>query len=436
MEKVIELDYTPRKWALDLHESKKRWNVLVLHRRAGKTTAVLNHLQRDALITPRSRYAYIGPTYKQDKNIAWDMLKEISRPVPGIKPNEQELKIAYPNRGVLQLFGSDNVDALRGIGLWGGAQDEASQQPSNLFSEVISKCLADYHGYWIWLGTPKGKNQFYETYQAAIKNPKEYMAIFRNIDDSLDVEHGEAIENLRKSLAGDRKLVEIGEMTEDEFQQEWYCSFTAAIKGAYYDKKLREARDQGRITRVPYEKGLPVNTWWDLGIGDATAIGFFQEAGKEVHIIDYYEQSGEGLAHYAKVLQDKGYVYGQHFGPHDIEVKELGTGVSRLETARDLGINFEIAPKLSIEEGINAVRTRFNTLWIDEEKCDVPLNSLGQYRKEWDDKRGTFRDRPLHDWTSHAADMLRYWAVSKKTGRQEVSSYTPRFREYKLGRFS
>ena len=266
------------------------------------------------------------------------------------------------------------------------------------------------------------KNAFYDIYELA-KKDENWLALLLSVDDTKLISESE-LEDARKV------------MTEDEFEQEWYCSFTAAIKGAYYDEVLREAREQGRIGRVPYERGALVDTYWDLGIGDATAIGFFQSIGKENRLIDYYEQSGVGLAHYAKVLQDKGYVYGVHVAPHDIEVKELGSGQSRLEMAKDLGIRFEVAPKLSIDDGINAVRTRFNTLWIDENKCSQFLNALSLYRKEWDDKRGEFKPKPLHDWTSHAADMLRYWAVSERKGKEEVTSYVPKFREYQSRRFS
>lgn len=421
MAKIIEIDYKPRGWAKDLHDTNKRWIVLVIHRRAGKTTAALNHLQRSALTISKSRFAYIAPTYKMAKNVAWDIIKHYSKDIPKIEYNEAELTVKYLNGSKLTLYGADNPDALRGMGLWGVVFDEYSQQPSNIFTEIIRPALADHQGYAIWLGTPKGKNEFYRLYEHA-KKDKDWLGVLLAVEDTKIIPAQE-LEDARKI------------MSQDEFDQEWYCSFTANIKGAYYAKELQAARAEERITSVPYEKGLLVDTWWDLGIGDATSIGFFQQAGKEWRIIDYCESSGEGLAHYAKVLQEKGYVYGTHFAPHDIEVRELGSGESRLEMAKNLGLNFEIAPKLSIEDGINAVRTRFNTLWIDEEKCAQFLNALSLYRKDWDEKHGHFRDKPLHDWTSNAADMLRYWAVSKKDAKVEVSSYTPRFREYHSPRF-
>ena len=392
--------------------------MLVIHRRAGKTTAALNHIQRDALKNTHSRYAYIAPTYKMAKNVAWDIIKQYSRVVPNIEYNEAELTVKYPNGSRITLYGADNPDSLRGIGLWGVVFDEYSQQPSNIFTEIIRPALADHSGYAIWIGTPKGKNEFWKLYEIGKKTEGWYSELL-TVDDTKVIHSAELI---------DARAV----MSEDEFAQEWYCSFEAAIKGAYYAKELAQARSEKRITKVPYEKGLEVHTWWDLGVGDATAIGFFQEVGKEWRIIDYYEASGEGLAHYAKVLKDKDYYYGKHYAPFDIEIKELGSGRARIEMARDLGINFEIAPKLSIEDGINAVRTRFNTLWFDEEKCTKLLHNLSLYHKEWDDRRGEFKNQPFHDFTSHGADMLRYWAVTSKVGYgQGVSSYIPKFREFK-----
>jgi hypothetical protein len=356
------------------------------------------------------------------KNVAWDILKIYSRDIPSIAYNEAELTVRYPNGSKLTLYGSDNPDALRGMGLWGVVFDEYSQQPSNIFTEIIRPALADHNGYAIWIGTPKGRNEFYRLYEYG-KRDEQWLSLLLTVEDTgiIPVEE----------LSDARKI-----MSEDEFQQEWFCSFEAAVKGAYYERELREARANGRITNVAHDRRLPVYTWWDLGIGDATSIGFFQEVGSEWHIIDYYEASGEGLAHYAGILQEKarelGYVYRNHYAPHDIEVRELGTGQSRMEIAENLGIQFKIAPKLSFEDGINAVRTRFNALWFDVVRCERLLDALSLYRKEWDEKRGMFRNTALHDWTSHAADMMRYWAVTNLEQRgNDVSSYVPKFREYR-----
>jgi len=407
MADLITIPYTPREWQQLLHESRKRWIVLVLHRRAGKTTAVLNHLQRDALLTPQSRFAFIAPTYKQAKNIAWDLLKHYARPIPGTIFNEAELTATYPNGSKLTLYGADNPDSLRGIALWGVAFDEYSQQPSNIFTEIIRPALADHEGYAIWIGTPKGKNELYNLYEYGKTDPK-WLSLLLTASDTNIIPEAE-LEDARKT------------MTDDEYNQEFMCSFEAAIKGAYYAKELEQARKDNRITSVPHEKLLQVHTWWDLGVGDSTAIGFFQIYGNQWRMIDYYEASGEGLAHYINVLREKGYQYGEHFAPHDIRVRELGSGKSRLEIASELGLDFSIAPNMAVDDGINAVRMRFNTLWIDQEKCKRFIEAISQYRKEWNDKMGAYKPHPLHDWTSHAADMLRYWAVTDFTGVSGMS---------------
>lgn len=183
------------------------------------------------------------------------------------------------------------------------------------------------------------------------------------------------------------------------------------IEGAYYAQQLRDAQSQGRITSVPYELAALVDTWWDLGIGDATAIWFTQTIGKEIRFIDYYEAEGEGLPHYIQVLRDKGYLYGIHHAPHDIEVRELTSGKSRLEIAQGLGINFDVVPKLLIDDGINAARMIFNQCWFDKDKCKQGLTCLKHYRKEFDEKMQTFKDKPMHNWASHGADAFRYFAI-------------------------
>lgn len=423
----IVVDYKPRNWAKEFHDSVKRWIVLVLHRRAGKTTAILNHLQRSAIKTPGSQYAFVATTYTQVKLIAWDIAKKMSMDIIGVKHIETApYTIIYPNGSKIYLLGSDNPDALRGMALWGGGQDESSQQPSNLFTEVISKALADHLGYWIWAGTPKGKNAFHKTYKAALASPETHTAIFKTIDDSLRDEEGEAIDNLRQALEDDRRLVAQGEMTQEEFDQEWYCSFEAAIKGAYYARQITEARASGRIKRVAYDTELPVHTVWDLGVGKNLAIGFYQKTGREIHMIDYWQgYQKDGIPEAAKVIQTKPYVYGKHFAPHDIKATEQGTGKTKLETAKKLGINFEVVPNLKVDDGINAGRLMFTRLWVDEVNCDYWLNAIAFYHQEWDDKRGIFLERPYHDWSSHSADIHRYASIieDKMTNEPAKNQY-------------
>lgn len=405
--------YIPRLWTKALHEAKERWIVAVCHRRCGKTVASLNHLIRDAMKIKRSKYAYIAPLYKQAKNVAWDLVKEYLSKVDGVKFNEAELRADLKNGSRITLYGADNPDSLRGIGLWGCVFDEYSQQPANIFTEIIRPALADHKGYAIWIGTPKGKNDFYRLFEHA-KKTENWKGIKLSVEDT--------------GLIDDEELHDASKiMTSEEFAQEWYCSFEAAMKGAYYTTQITQARKDNRIRQIPHDDSLKVHTVWDLGVSDSTAIGFYQRVANEVRKIDYYENSGEGMPHYAKILQEKGYIYGKHFAPHDIKVREFGTGESRINTAKKLGINFIIVPNQAVADGINAGRQFWNKLWVDEQKCQLWLDAIALYRREWDEKKGMFRDTPLHDWTSHAADEFRYASLcyEQMNNSKEKKEYKP-----------
>ncbi len=235
-----------------------------------------------------------------------------------------------------------------------------------------------------------------------------------------------------------KKLVSQGDEMRREFPSHSDEAFQAGIDGAYYSRQMAQARDEQRITKVPYSPALPVETWWDLGVRDSMAIWFVQRHGAQIRVVDYYEMSGEGLPHYATVLRERGYIYDRHIAPHDIVVTELGTGASRLETARNLGIIFDVAPMTGVADGIEAVRNTLPKCWFDAEKCDRGIKCLDSYKKEWDDKLGRWKDKPLHNWASHGADAFRTGAgmpeyleegyddddeYAAPTGRDVISGY-------------
>ena len=394
--------YVPRAWAIEhLHNRTERWIVLVVHRRAGKTTATINHLQRDALKIPHSRWGYIAPTYKQAKLIAWDMAKQYAQKIPGIEFNEVELTVKYPNGSKLSLYGADNPDSLRGLGLWGVVFDEYSQQPSNIFTEVIRPALADHQGYAIWIGTPKGRNEFYRLYNEGKEKENWYSCL-------LTVEDTKLISDLELGDAG-------RSMSRDEYQQEWYCSFDAAIKGAVFASEMSDMRKDGRIGIVPYDKALKVYTVWDRGVGENLVIGFYQRAFGQLKLIDTWQGSGnDGLPEALRAVQNKPYIYGAHFGPHDIEGTDASTGKTWRETALILGFEFKVVPKMPVEDRIHIAQLAMSHLWVDGEKNAKWLDAMGLYHYVWDDKRGMFKDEPDHDWTSHWADQFTYAAVSEE----------------------
>jgi phage terminase large subunit len=400
MPEQITLPYTPRSIMLPFHDRTERFACLVAHRRCGKTVAAVNDLIRDAFVIRREnvRVAYIAPYYNQSKAIAWDYVKQFTAPIPGIKYNESELRADFPNGARLRLFGADNYDSMRGLYFDAVVLDEPADFPMSAWPTVIRPALSDRKGKATFIGTPKGKNEFWDTYHNAQTDPNWFCAMHKASETGI-LDQEELDEALRT-------------MGEDRYAQEFECSFEAAIQGAYYGTEMKRLTEDGRIGRVPYDRALGVVTAWDLGVGDSTAIWFAQYAGPEIRIIDYYESSGVGLDHYARVLQEKEYVYDQHILPHDVQVKELGTGKSRLETLDALGIRpVTIAPKLMVDDGIQAVRSMLDKCWFDSERCDRGIEALRQYQRDFDEKGKTWRGRPKHDWTSHGADAMRYLAT-------------------------
>ena len=399
----ITIPYAPREVMLPFHNRKERFACLVAHRRCGKTVAAINDLIRDALTIPRQnvRVAYVAPTYRQAKAVAWDYCKEFTRSIPGIKINESELRIDFPNGARIRLFGAETADSMRGLYFDAVVLDEPADFPMNAWSTVIRPAIADRQGKATMIGTPKGKNEFWEIFDAAQHDQSWYCAVHKASETQL--------------LPQEELDAALKTMGEDRYEQEFECSFEAAIAGAYYGTEMKEATNTGRICNVPYDRAVGVITSWDLGIGDSTSIWFAQYVGQEVRLIDYYENSGVGLDHYARVLQEKGYVYESHILPHDVQVKELSTGHSRLETLDNLGVRpVEIAPKLNLDDGIQAVRSMLDRCWFDETRCNRGIEALRQYQRDFDEKGRTWRGRPRHDWTSHGADAMRYLAVGYK----------------------
>ena len=423
----IKIPYKPRDLQAEMHTDLKRWNVLVMHRRFGKTVFAVNHMIKHALTCPlpRPRVALVAPTFTQAKRISWDYVKYYAGVIPGVTFNETELRADFPNGGRIMLLSGENPDALRGIYLDLCVFDEYGMQNPRVWGEVVRPALSDREGAAIFLGTPNGHNHFYEIMQQAKNEVSEgsdywYWKIAKASETKLVKE--EELDAARK------------QMTEEQYEQEYECSFTAAIIGAYYGRLLVELEDKDRVTRVPYDPALPVHTAWDLGINDSTAIWFAQIfRGGAVNVIDYYENTGFGLDHYAEVLRQKDYHYGDHLAPHDIEIRELGSGKSRLETAFSLGIRFKVIPKMKVADGINAARLLMPKCYFDKDNCAVGIEMLKQYRQEWDEKRKIFRDQPRHDFTSHAADAFRYLAIglenrttySKPPQAVAQSSYNP-----------
>ena len=392
---TIEIQYKPRKAFLPLHNRKQRWAVVVAHRRAGKTVACINELIKQALMFKGKdgRFGYIAPFYSQAKSVAWDYLKRYSSVIPNITINESELKITYPNGASIRLFGADNADSLRGLYFDGIVADEYGDWKPSVWGYIIRPALADRMGWAIIIGTPKGRNQFWQIYQHSLVN-----------EDWLGI----SIKASESGLLPESELNALRlELTEDAWRQEMECDFDAALPGAIFGKELYLAESEGRIKPDLYDSALKVHAVLDLGFSDDTAIWWFQ-VGKELRLIDCYSTHGMPIAHYDAVLKNKPYNYGQWLWlPHDARAKSLQTGRSIEEQLTALGWMTRIVPELGLIDGVQAARLTLSECYLDT-KCYEGIEALKQYQREYDEDKRAFRDKPRHDWTSHYSDAFRY----------------------------
>lgn len=497
----IATGYTPRKLQAELHDYLRRFNVLVCHRRFGKTVFAVNEMIDRALKNPKKnpQYAYIAPTYKQARKIAWKYFKEYTKNIPGVTVLKSELSITIARPGRLDpltgesdpdeiefmLVGADDPDSIRGMYLDGAILDEYAQCDPIIWGEIVRAALADRKGWAIFIGTPKGRNAFYERYQKA-RDSQEYAKQYEMAHDivteirdwkEFEIKYGihknlpqvelkallkkmnpKLAENYqawrkyltsrqwysalyRASETGVLDQDEIDEMIQDladeEIQQELECDFAAAIKGSYYGHLLNKAKEDSRICHLPLNPTRPVDTFWDIGVGDKCTIWFRQKIGAVYNYVHYYEYNGEGVQFYKNILDalaapegvttmvkdgkgrlipmdGRGFRYGRHVWPHDGKVTEFGTGVTRQETAAKLGLRVEIQHKQSIDDRIQAGRTRIQISFFDERYCKRGLECIYNYQKEWDDKKQMFKETPLHDWSSHGADGFGYSALDDR----------------------
>ena len=412
--------FKPRKYQIPILKARDNGYkriIQVWHRRAGKEVTDLNILAKE-IFQKVGAYYYVFPTYNQGKKILWNGATKDGKRFLDYLPPElrertvgNEMFIEFKNGSTFQVIGSDNIDSIVGTNPLGVVFSEYSLQDPQAW-DYVRPILAENGGWAIFNFTPRGENHAKELLDYA-KTDKKWFVSMLNADDTGVLS--------KEVLAQEKKEIVAKNGDDAIYRQEYYNSFTASNQGSYYGKIIENMEEQ--ITDVPYEPNLPVHTWWDLGINDSMTIGFFQKHGLQWRMIDYIEGSGEGLGYYIQKLQDKGYTYGKHYAPHDIVVKELGTGKSRLETAKNLGIKFETVakpdgtlksavPMLSVEDGINAVRMKLPTLWVDRTKCARFLKAIKAYHKDFDEKNKVFRNNPKHDWSSHCADMIRYWAVT------------------------
>lgn len=410
---TIPYNFEPREYQLPLFKAfdngYKRL-VVVWHRRAGKDLSGINLTLKGA-INRIGIYYYFFPTYTQGKKVMWKGMTKDGRkfldyiPKPLIvNKNETEMSVELRNGSIIQIVGTDNIDSIMGTNPVGCVFSEYSLQNPKAW-DLMRPILAENGGWALFDYTPRGKNHAYELDMMARKNDKWFTTLL-TVDDTKNSDGSpviptEVIEEERQSG-----------MSEDLILQEFYCSYEAAIEGAYYARQFKYLEENDRLISEVHEEALPVHTAWDLGYKDSTSIWFFQMIRDEVRIIDFYENSGEGLEHYINYIKEKGYKYGRHIAPHDIKVHEYTSGESRIDYARRKGINFETAPNLPVIDGIESVRRLLVKSWFDKDKCKEGINCLRSYHKEYNEKKKVFKSSPDHDWSSHASDAFRYLAVS------------------------
>lgn len=383
--------------------------VLVWHRRAGKEKTCWNYLIMQACKRV-GIYYYFFPHFGQGRKILWDgvdksgyrLLDHIPKELVDGNFNGTEMKVRLKNGSLIQVIGTNNIDSIVGTNPIGCVFTEYSLQDPTAWT-LIRPILRENGGWAVFNFTPRGANHGKEIFDMA-KRTTDWFCQLLTVEDT-----GVLTE------ADIQKERDEG-MSEDMIQQEYYCSFTLGVEGSYYAKYVQDAKDEDRIGNVAWNKQSRVYTVWDLGYGDSTSIIYYQVIGNAIHVIDYYESHGEGLPHYARVLLDKPYIYGDHYAPHDIESHAFSSGLSAKEVGSSLGIKFTTLQtlKLRIEDGIEALRGIFPRMYIDQTKCKDLLKCLENYRKEFDPRLEVYKERPRHDKYSHGADAARYMAIAVK----------------------
>ena len=420
---ILPHNFNPRLYQVPMLTARERGylrEVYILHRRAGKDLTAVNDMAR-AVLERIGIYYYLFPTFAQAKKVIWDgMTGEIPsrkfisyfHPDSIRKINGTEMKIEFINGSILQLIGTDNFDSIRGTNCIGATFSEYALQDPRAW-ETVEPILLENGGWAKFLYTPNGKNHGYDLYEFA-KKDDEWFTMLRTIDQTRKLDGSPVITT--KQIDGLRARG----LSEEFIQQEYYCSFTMGTEGAYYAKLIEQARKENRIRRVAYDNTIPVHTAWDIGVGDFCSIIFFQKAFNEYHIIDFYENMGEGIQFYARILQQKAiekqYFYGNHYAPHDINARCFAADAkTTLEVARGLGIHFQPLRKHNLQDGIQAVRSMLPRCYFDENNCALLIKHLENYTKSWNKTLKVWMDTPRHDEHSHGSDAMRYLGMAEKS---------------------
>ena len=409
-------NYTPREVFPPYHNRTQRYAVLLCHRRAGKSFSTLNDIIVRAL-TPspdglRQQFAMMAPTQTQARTIAWQYLKEQTAcfaKCKGYKSLEQHLTVVLPDPTdtnkpgtTIMLVGAENAERLRGLYLNGIVIDEAADIPDFVVTQIIRPALADRQGWLTISGTVKSVDDYlWRSYELAQKLPLLWFHLNIKASESGILPQHE-LDDLKAS------------MSEEAYRVEFENDVHAATTGRIFLQYLNPQQ----VTRVPYDPaGSAPITAWDLGMSDSTAIWVAQVCGREIHILNHYEATGQSLDHYVDWLRKLPYAkrFGAHLLPHDSRVRELGSGKSRLEILRDMGLrNLKVVPKLPKDQQIEAGRLLLPKCWFNEETTADGRKALRNYSFQFDPRKQVFSLAPLHDAHSNSSDAWQILAVGMK----------------------
>ena len=411
MAKELQVDYQPRPQFIPFHEREERWASLVVHRRGGKTVACVNELGARATYTQKknARYAYVAPFYRQAKDVAWVYLKEFMAPLID-KIRESELRVELFNGAWITLYGADNPDALRGLYLDGIVLDEFGDCRPSLWGTVVLPTLVDRKGWAVFIGTPKGKNHFYDVHQRAKLEDNWYaMTLPADISGILDP----------------AELAEMkAQMTDAAFRQEMLCDFDAAIQGTFYADQIQELEVAGQIAPdvAHHDPKRKVYVAADLGFSDSTAFWFWQQRADGFAVIDYFEEQGKKIPFYLNMLESKPYDYHTVYLPHDAKAETLATDKSTVEQVishfKGTDTAIDVVPKMKVQHGIDAVRFVLPQCYFNQVKCYSGIEALRAYRRSYDEIKKVYGDKPLHDWAADGADAFRYMALSCRADKR------------------
>jgi len=399
---IVKSLYQERAYFHAFHRRKQRWAILVAHRRAGKTVSVINDLIEKASYNTRQdpRYAYIAPLLRQAKDIAWQYLKNAAAPYqPRINESGLWVELSIlPNKPRITLYGADNPDSFRGLYLDGCALDEFGNMKASVWKEVLLPALIDRRGWAVFMGTPNGPNHFRDTFYAAQQDPDWFVEFLPHTKTNI----------LRADdIAAMKKI-----MDEEQFAQEMLCSFEASVRGAIYARQMETMEEEGRIGDFPLDHTSPTDVIMDLGWRDDSTIGFVQRRPSALLMGHAYHDNLRPIKHYIEYIQDYWSTNrlkpGQIWLPHDARAKSLQTGKSIIENFRDAKLRPKIVPSLDLLDGIAAARKTFPIWYFNKPATQDLVLALKSYHRAYDEDRKIFSDEPVHDWSSHYADMFRY----------------------------